>query len=154
MTRKRIWIIEDDGSRCGEVLGSAMMLGNKCRGSGTGTRQTGTGTPKQEIDSGQPVPVPLKPVPVPPNRKALVVNRYRYHTNRYRYQHVIFTGIEQDYDSNARVHSSFDHQLEITMEKGIQAKGKVEKATLGFLGFWFHKKSVLSHTFCQVYRVA
>ena len=29
--------MEDDGSRCGEILGSAMMLGNKCRGSGTGT---------------------------------------------------------------------------------------------------------------------
>ena len=128
MTRKKIWIIEDDGSHCGEFLGSAMMLGIKCKGSGTGTRQTGTGTPKQEIDSGQPVPIPLKLVPVPPNRKAPVANRYRYHTNRYRYQHVIFAGIEQDCDSNARVHSSFDHQLEITMEKGIKSKGKVEKA--------------------------
>ena len=125
MTRNRIWIIEDDGSRCGEVLGSAMMLGNKCRGSGTGTRQTGTGTLKQEIDSGQPVLVPLKPVPVPPNRKAPVANRYRY-------QLVIFAGFEQDYDSNARVHLSFDHQLEITMEKGIKAKGKVEKAAFDF----------------------
>ena len=132
MTRKRIWIIEDDGSRCGEVLGSAMMSGNKCRGSGTSTRQTGIGTPKREINSGQPVPVPLKPVLVPPNRKAPVANRYRYHTNRYQYQHVIFMGIEQDYDSNERVHSSFDHQLEITMEKGIKAKGKVEKAALDF----------------------
>ena len=103
------------------------MLGNKCRGSGTGT-----GTPKQEINSGQPVPVPLQPVPVPPYRKAPVANRYRYHYNRYRYQHGIVTGIEQDYDSNARVHSSFDHQLEITMEKGIKAKGKVEKAAFDF----------------------
>ena len=33
-------------------------------------------------------------------------------------------GIEQNSDSNARVHSSFDHQFEITMEKGIKAKGK------------------------------
>ena len=104
------------------------MLGSKCGGSGTGTRQTDTGTPNQEINSGQPVPVPLKSVPVPPNRKAPVENRYRYHTNRYQYQHVIFTGIEQDYNSNARVRSSFDHQLKITMEKGIKAKGKVEKA--------------------------
>ena len=127
-----MWIIEDDGSRCGEVLGSAMMLGNKCRGSGTGTRQTGTSTPKQEIDSGQSVPVPLKPVPIPPYRKALVANRYRYHTNRYRYQHVIIAGIEQYYNSNARVHSSFDHQLEITMEKGTKAKEKVEKAAFDF----------------------
>ena len=46
VSRMRIWIIEDDGNRCGEVLGSATMLGNKCRGSGTGTRETGTGTPK------------------------------------------------------------------------------------------------------------
>ena len=132
MTKKRIWIIEDDGNRCGEVLGSAKILGSKCRGSGTGTRQTDTGTPKQEFNSGQVVPVPLKLIPVPPNRKAPVANRYRYHTNRYRYQHVIFAGIEQDYDSNARVHSSFDHQLEITMEKGIKAKGKVEKAAFDF----------------------
>ena len=40
----------------------------------------------------------------------------------------VTAGIEQDYVSNARVHLSFDHQLEITMEKGIKAKGKVEKA--------------------------
>ena len=72
------------------------MLGSKCKGSGTGTTLTGTGTPKQEINSGQAVPVP-------PYRKAPVANRYRYHTNRYRYQHVIFAGIEPDYDSNARV---------------------------------------------------
>ena len=71
-------------------------------------------------------------VPVPPYRKAPVENRYRYHSNRYRYQHGIVAGIEQDYDSNARVHSSFDHQLEITMEKGIKAKGKVEKAAFDF----------------------
>ena len=105
------------------------MLGNKCRGSGTGTTLTGTGTPNQEINSGQPVPVLLQPVSVPPYRKEPVANRYRYHTNRYRYQHEIFAGIEQDHDSNARVHSSFDHQLEITMEKGIKAKRKVEKTT-------------------------
>ena len=59
MSRKRIWINEDDGNRCGEVSGSAMMPGNKCRGSGTGTRQTGTGTPNLEFNSGQAVPVPL-----------------------------------------------------------------------------------------------
>ena len=97
------------------------MLGNKCRGSGTCTAQTGTGTPKLEFNSGQPVPVP-------PYRKALVAKRYRYHTNLYRYRHVRFGGIEQEYDYNARVRSSFNHQLEITMEKGIKAKGKVEKA--------------------------
>ena len=104
------------------------MLGNKCRGSGTGTGQTGTGTPKLEFNSGQPVPVPLQPVPVPPYRKAPVAKRYRYCTNLYRYRHVRFAGIEQEYDSNARVRSSFNHQLEITMEKGIKAKGNVEKA--------------------------
>ena len=54
-----MWIIADDGSRCCEVLGSAMVLGNICRGNGTGTRQTGTGTPKQEITSNQVVPVPI-----------------------------------------------------------------------------------------------
>ena len=59
MSRKRIWIIEDDSNSCGGVLGSAMMLGNKCRGSGTGTGQIGIGTPKQEFNSGQAVPVPL-----------------------------------------------------------------------------------------------
>ena len=98
------------------------MLGNKCRCSGTGT-----GTLEQEINSGQAVPVP-----VPPYRKAPIENRYRYHTNRYRYQHVIFERIDQDYDSNARVRSSFDHQLEITMEKSIKAKGKVKKAAFDF----------------------
>ena len=132
MSRERIWIIEDDDIRCGEVLGSAMMLGNKCRDSGTGTRQTSTGTPKQEINSGQVVPVPLSPVPVPPSKKSPEAKWYRYHTYWYRYRHVIFTGIEQNSDSNARVHSSFDHQFEITMEKGIKAKGKEEKAAFGF----------------------
>ena len=120
MIRKRICIIEDDRNRCGEASGVAKMLGNKCRCSGTGTTLTGTGTPEQEINSGQAVLVP-------PYRKAPLEKWYRYHTNRYRYQHVIFTGIEQDYDSNARVRSSFDHKLEITMEKGIKAKGKGEK---------------------------
>ena len=131
-SRERIWIIEDDGSRCGEVLGSAMMLGNKCRGNGTGIRKIGTDTPKQEFNSGQVVPVPLSPVPVPPNRKAPEAKWYRYHTNWYRYRYVIFTGIVQNFDSNARVHSSFNHQLEITMEKGIKAKGQVEKAAFDF----------------------
>ena len=126
-SRERIWIIKDDGSCCGEVLGSAMMLGNKCRGSGTGTRKIGTGTPKQEFNSGQVVPVPLSLVPVPPTRKAPEAKWYRYHTNRYRYRYVIFMGIEQNSESNARVHSSFDHQFEITMEKGIKAKEKGEK---------------------------
>ena len=131
-SRERIWIIEDDGNHYGEILGSANMLGSKCRGNGTDTTLTGTGTPKQEINSDQPVPVPLQPVPVPPYKKTLVANRYRYHSYRYRYQHGIVTGIEQDYYSNARVHSSFDHQLEITMEKGIRAKEKVEKAAFDF----------------------
>ena len=127
MSRKLIWIIEDDGNHCGEVSRSATMLGNKCRGSSTGTAQTGTSTPKLKFNSGQAVPVPI-----PPYRKAPVENRYRYRTNRYRYRHVIFTGIGQDYDSNARVHSSFNHQRGITMEKGIKAKGKVEKGDFDF----------------------
>ena len=61
-----------------------------------------------------------------------MAKRYRYRSNRYRYRHVIFTGIEQDYDSNARVRSSFDDQHGITMEMGIKAKGKVEKAAFDF----------------------
>ena len=83
------------------------MLGNECRGTCTGTTLTCTGTPY---------------------RKAPVANLYRYNTNLYRYRHVRFAGIEKEYDSNARVRSSFNHQLEITREKGIKAKGKVEKA--------------------------
>ena len=59
VSKKRIWIIEDDGNHCGEVSGIVTMLGNKCRGSGTCTAQTGTGTPKLEFNSGQAVPVPL-----------------------------------------------------------------------------------------------
>ena len=85
------------------------MLGNKYRGSGTGTAQTGTGTPKMEFNSSQAVPVPLYPVPVPLYRNAPVAKRYRYCTNLYQYRHVIFAGIEQEYDSNARVRSSFSH---------------------------------------------
>ena len=123
VSRERIWIIGDDGNRYGEVLGSAMMLGNKCRGSGTGTRQTGTSTPKQNFNSGQLVPVPLSPVPVPPSKKSPEAKWYRYRTNGYRYQRVIIAGFEQNSNSGSRVHSSFDHQLEITMEKGIKAKG-------------------------------
>ena len=69
------------------------------------------------------VPVPLKPIPVHPSWNSTVAKRYRY-----RYRHVIFARIEQEYDSNARVRSSFNHQLKITMEKGIKAKGKVENA--------------------------
>ena len=81
------------------------------------------------------VPEPIKSVPVPLSRNSTVAKRYRYrsnwyrypHTEKYRYRHVIFTGIEQDYDSNARVRSSFDHQRGITMKKGIKSKEKVEK---------------------------
>ena len=62
-----MWIIADDGSRCCEVLGNEMVLGNNCRGSGIGT-----GTPKQEITSSQVVPVLGKPVPVPPSRNSPV----------------------------------------------------------------------------------
>ena len=92
------------------------------RGSGTGTMQTGTDTPKQEINSGQVVPVLGKPVPVPPSRNSPVAKWYRY-------QHVIFAGFEQNSNSSARVRSSFDHQFEITMEKGIKAKGRVERSS-------------------------
>ena len=142
MSRERIWIISDDGSRCGEVLGSAMMLGNNCKGSGTGTRQTGTGTPKQKFTKSQVVSIPLSPVPVPPNKKSPVAKWYRYHTYWYRYQHVIFSRFEQNSNFGARVRSSFDHQFESTKEKGIKAKEKGEEKIL-ILGFWFHKKRVL-----------
>ena len=73
------------------------------------------------------VPVPLSPVSVPPSKKSPEAKLYRYHTNRYRYQHVIFAAFEQNSNSSARVRSSFDHQFMITMEKGIKAKGKVER---------------------------
>ena len=93
----------DDGSRYGEVLGSAMMLGNNCKGSGTGTTLTGTGTLKQKFNRSQVVPVPLSPVLVPPNRKSPVEKWYQYHTYWYRYQHVIFAGFEHNSNSGARV---------------------------------------------------
>ena len=153
MSRERIWIIEDDGSHCGEVLGSAMMLGNKCRGSGTGTRQTGTGTPKQKFNSSQVVPVPLSPVPVPPSKKSPEAKWYRYHTYWYRYQHVIITGFEQNSNSSARVRSSFDHQFEITMEKGIKAKEKVERVVFDPRVLVFIKRECFSHSFARVHRV-
>ena len=108
------------------------MLGNKCRGSGTGTRQTGTGTPKQNFNSGQVVPVPLSPVSVPPRKKSPEAKWYRYRTNGYHYRRVIIMGFEQNSNFGARVRSSFDHQLEITMEKGIKAKGNGEKAAFDF----------------------
>ena len=94
------------------------------------------------------VPVPLSPVPVsvPPSRKSPVAKWYRY-------QHVTFARFKQNSNFGARVHSSFDHQFEITKEKGIKAKGKVERASLGILGFWFHKKKVFSHSFAKVHRV-
>ena len=108
------------------------MLGNKCRGTCTGTAPTCTGTPKSEITSSQPVPVQAQPVPVHPSQKSPVANLYRYSTNLYRYKRVRFAGIEQDYESNVRVRSSFNYQCEITMEKGIKAKGKREKAVFDF----------------------
>ena len=120
MSRERIWIVGDDGNRCGEILGSAMMLGNKCRGSGTST-------PKQNFNSGQVVSVPLSPVPVPPSKKSPEAKWYRYRTYWYRYRRVKIARFEQNSNSDARVRSSFDHQLEIIMEKGIKAKEKREK---------------------------
>ena len=102
------------------------------RGSGTGTMQTDTGTPKQEINSGQVVLVPRKPIPIPLSINSVVAKWYRYHTYWYRYQHVIFVGFEHNSNSSARVRSSFNHQFEITMEKGIKAKGKVERSSFGF----------------------
>ena len=119
-----------------------MVLGNNCRGSGTSTMQTGTVTPKQKFTSSHLVSVPGKPVPVPQNRNSPVAKWHQYHTYWYRYQHVIFTGFEQNSNFSARVRSSFDHQLEITKEKGIKAKGRVERSSFFFLGFWFHKKRV------------
>ena len=109
-----------------------MVLGNNCRGSGIDTRQTGTGTPKQKFTRSHLVPVPGKPVPVTPSRKSPVAKWYRYHTYWYRYQHVIFVRFEQNSNFGARVRSSFDHQFEITKEKGIKAKGKVERSSFGF----------------------
>ena len=102
------------------------MLGNNCRGSGTDTRKTGTDTPKQKYTSSHlvPVQVPGKPVQVPQSRNSPVAKWYRYHTYWYWYQHVIFMGFEQNSNFGARECSSFDHQFEITKEKGIKTKGK------------------------------
>ena len=129
MSRERIWIIADDGSSFCEVFGSAMVLGNNCKSNGTVTRKTSTGIPMQKFTRRQVVPVPLSPVPVPTSRNSPVAKWYRYHTNWYRYQHVIFVGFKQNSNSSARVRSSFDHQFEITKEKGIKAKVKVEKGS-------------------------
>ena len=87
----------------------------------------GTDTPKKKFTSSQVVPVPLSPVPVPLNKKSLVAKWYWYHSYWYQYQHVIFVGFEQNSNFGARVCSSFDHQFKITKEKGIKAKGKVER---------------------------
>ena len=100
-----------------------MVLGNNCRGSGTGTMQTGTGTPKQKLTSSH-----LVPVPIPQRRNSPVAKWYRYQTYWHRYQHVIFAGFEQNSNFDARVRSSFDHQFEITKEKGIKAKGRLERS--------------------------
>ena len=132
MSRERMWIIAKEGSRSCEVLGSEMVLGNNCRGSGNGTRQTSTGTPKQKFTSSQVVPVPLSLVPVPPNRKSPVAKWYRYHTYWYRYQRVIFAGFEKNSNFSTRVCSSFEHQFEIPKENGIKAKGKVERSSFLF----------------------
>ena len=136
----------DDGSRCCEVLGSEMVLGNNCKGSGTGTGTgttlTGTGTPKQKFIRSQVVPVPLSSVPVPPRRKSTLGKWYRYRTYWYRYQHVIFTGFEENSNFGARVRLYFNHQFEMTKEKGIKAKERVERSSFWILGFWFHKKRV------------
>ena len=99
------------------------MLGNKYRGTCTGTPLTCTGTPMQESTSCQPVPIHLQPVPVHPCRKVAESNLYRYNTNLYRYKRVRVAGIEQEFDSNARARLSFNYQCGITMEKGIKANG-------------------------------
>ena len=99
------------------------------------------------------VPVPGKPIPVPQSRNSTVAKWYRYHTYWYRYRHVIFEGIEQNSNSSARVRSSFDHQFEITMEKGIKAKGKVERAAFDPRVLVFLKRECLSHSLARVHRV-
>ena len=124
MSRERIWIIADDGNRCGEVLGSAMMLGNNCKSSGTGTTLTGTGTPKHKLTRSQVVPVPFSPLPVPPNRKSPVAKWYRYHTYWYRYQHVIFEGFEQNSNSGARVRTSLGPPIREHKGKGYKKQRK------------------------------
>ena len=106
-----------------------MVLGNNCRGSGTGTMQTGTGTPKQKFTSSHLVPVPGKPVSVPQSIKSPVAKWYRYYTYWYRYQHVIFAGFEQNSNFDARARSSFDYQFEFTKEKGIKAKERGERSS-------------------------
>ena len=87
MSREKILAIAVDDNCYSEASGSITMRRKTERGSGTGTMQTGTGTPKQEINSGQVVPVPQ-------SRKSTMAKWYRYHTYWYRYQHVIFAGFE------------------------------------------------------------
>ena len=85
MSREQIYAIAVDDSCYREPSGSITVRRKTKRGSGTGTMQTGTGTPKQEINSGQVVPVPGKLVPVPPSRNSSVAKRYQYHTYWFRY---------------------------------------------------------------------
>ena len=104
------------------------MLESKCRGTCTGTLPTYTGTPMQKSGREQPIPVQLQPVPVHLSEKVPVDNLYRYSTNLYRNKRVRVARIEKEFESNARAHSSFNNQCGITMEKGIKAKEKREKA--------------------------
>ena len=82
----------------------------------------------QKSSREQPVPVQLQPVLVHLSEKVPVDNLYRYNTNLYRYRRVRVTGIEQEFESNARARSSFNYQCGIIMEKGIKAKENREKA--------------------------
>ena len=80
-----------------------------------------------ETSAEAPVLVQPQPVPVHPSQKSPVAKLYRYNTNLYWYRRVRFAGIEQYYESNARVRLSFNYQCGITMKKGIKAQGKREK---------------------------
>ena len=107
MSGKQIWIIENVGKR--------LVKFQELQQCWKSTR-------------GQSVPVHLQRVPVHLCRKVAVAKVYRYTTNVYRYTCVRTTGIELEFDPNARAHLSINLECEITLERGIKAIGYKEKA--------------------------
>ena len=93
----------------------------------TSTPSTCTGTPVQKSGSRQSVPVHLQRVPIHLCRKVVVTKVYRYTTNVYRYTCLRTTGIELEFDPNARAHLPINLECEITLERGIKATVYNEK---------------------------
>ena len=84
------------------------MLKKHQRAKCTSTPLTCTDTPVQKSGSRQSVPVHLQHVPVHLCKKVTVAKVYWYTTNMYRYTCVRTTGIEQEFDPNARAHLSIN----------------------------------------------